>query len=79
MKDQEGNIMTKAESIRKEAVKHYTNAFQDKTMEENIKHTKEPREELCRRRLEIAWKTKTPPWTTVDVKYVLKTFKSRNI
>ena len=38
------DIMTTAESIRKEAVKHYTNIFQDKTMEENIKHAKELQE-----------------------------------
>ena len=79
MKDQEGNILTTDESIRKEAVKHYTNVFQDKPMEENIRHTKEQREELCERRLEIARKTKTPPWTTDDVKYVLKHLNQKYI
>ena len=77
MKDKEGNILITDESIRKEAVNHYTNVFQDKPMEEKIQHTKEQREELCKRRLEIARKTKTPPWTTEDVKYVLKHLKPK--
>ena len=75
MKDKTGKILTTDEAIMKEAMNHYTNIFEDKPMEDSLKHTKEQHEELCQQRLEIAQRNKTPPWTIEDVKYVLKSLK----
>ena len=46
-------------------------------MDESIKHMKSMREDLCLKRLEAARKNKTPPWTSEDVKFVLKSLKPK--
>ena len=77
MTSTEGKLLTSDEDIKKEAVKHYEKVFDDKPMEESIKHLKEQREQLCNQRLEAARKNKTPPWTLEDVKVVLKDLKKK--
>ena len=72
MKDSSGKLSITEEDILKEATKHYERVFEDKPMDESIKHMKSMREDLCLKRLEAARKNKTPPWTSEDVKFVLK-------
>ena len=43
MKNSEGQLLTSDDDIKKEAVRHYEKVFEDKPMEETIKHMKELR------------------------------------
>ena len=75
MLNSEGKIITSEEDIKLEAIKHYTNVFKERQINSNLEDLKEGCEILCRKRLEIAAKNKTPPWTVDDVKDVLKSLK----
>ena len=46
-------------------------------MENKLGHLKQPREDLCKERIEIAKKNKTPQWTKEDVINVLKSLKPK--
>lgn len=77
MKDSGGKLLTTDEEVKKEAMKHYQQVFQDKPMEEDLKHLKDIREDLCHARVKHAKKVKTPPWSKEDVICVLKSLKPK--
>ena len=77
MKDPKGNLLTTDTEVKNEAVKHYLRVFKDKPMENKLSHLKQPREDLCKERIEIAKKNKTPPWTKEDVINVLKSLNQK--
>ena len=77
MKNRDGNLMTNDEEIKEEAKKHYKNVFQDKPMEESIKHIRDEREKLCLERLKTSKENKTPPWTIEDVTFAIKCLKKK--
>ena len=51
MKDSGGKLLTTDEEVKEEAMKHYQQVFQDKPMEEDLKHLKDMREDLCHARI----------------------------
>ena len=69
--------MTNDKEIKEEAIKHYENVFQDKPMEESIKHMKYGREKLYLERLKKSKENKTPPWTIEDVTFAIKYLKKK--
>ena len=78
MKNSEGDLLTNDDEIKEEAKNHYRKVFEDKPMNQSVKHLREGRERLCLKRLENAKKNKTPPWTVEDVKHAIKDLK-RNV
>ena len=76
MKDADGNLLTDDKDIVEESVKHYKKVFEDKAIDDNLKDHKKERQELCAKRLELAAKNKTPPWTIKDVKNATQNIKS---
>ena len=77
MKDTDGNLLTAENDILKEATNQYKKVFEDKPMDDSVKHLKSQREALCMKRLEAARQNKTPAWSTEDVKFVLKSLKPK--
>jgi hypothetical protein len=76
MYDGKGNILTEDIDIRNEAVKHFKTVFETKPIDSDLTDHKVQRERLCERRLEEAFKNKTPEWTLEDVKYATKSLNS---
>ena len=75
MLNTEGQIITSEEDIKSEAIKHYTNVFEERQIKGNLKDLKDGHEKLCLQRLKKAAQNKTPAWTVEDVKLVLKCLK----
>ena len=77
MRDSNGKLLISDEEVKEEAANHYLRVFQDKPMEEDLKHLKETREKLFNARIKLAQKVKTPPWSKQDVIDVLKSLKPK--
>ena len=77
MKNTNGDIMYGEDEIKEEALKHYSKVFEDRPIDESIKHIKKEREDLCMARLEKAKENKSIPWTIEDVESVLKSLKKK--
>ena len=75
MLDPYGNLVTSSHLIEELAIKTYKDRLQNRPMNKEFTDLKEAKEELCRLRLKIAGKKKTPPWTMEDLDKVLKYLK----
>ena len=75
MLDPYGNLVTSSHLIEELASKTYKDRLQNRPMNKEFTDLKEAKEELCRLRLKIAGKKKTPPWTMEDLDKVLKYLK----
>ena len=51
MLNSDGKLVTTPEDIKDAAVKHYTKIFENKPMNDDVKHLESQREELCQERL----------------------------
>ena len=63
MLDMHGNLATSDEAIKALAVETYRKRLENREMKEDLKHIQKEKEELCKLRLKLASKNKTPPWT----------------
>ena len=75
MMDGKGNLLTSAKSIEALAVETYKKRLENREMKEEIKHIRADKEELCKLRLKIASRNKTPDWTMDQLETVLKYLK----
>ena len=63
MLDQKGNLITSAKAIEALAVETYKKRLENRQIKDALKHIEKDKEELCRLRLKIASRNKTPDWT----------------
>ena len=75
MLDREGNLITSAKSIEALAVDTYKKRLENREIKDDLKQLKEDKEELCRLRIKIASKNKTPDWTMAQLDVVLEYLK----
>ena len=75
MLDQNGNLLTSEQAIETLAVETYRKRLENRQIKEELKHIQTEKEELCKLRLEIAGRRKTPPWTMKDLEAVLNYLK----
>ena len=76
MKNSKGVLLTNPEEIKEEAEAHFKKVLENKPMNDpNLNGFQKDREELCRKRLQIAAQNKTPDWTMTDLEKVLKYLK----
>ena len=77
MLDDQGNLVTSAESIQELSLKKLaTERLRDREMKTELKHMRKTKETLCELNLAKAKLNKTPDWTLKDVEIVLKNLKS---
>ena len=72
MLDTKGNLVTTPEAIMTLAVETYKKRLENRSMKDDLKDIQNDKEELCKLRLKIASKNKTPPWTMKDLENVLE-------
>ena len=77
MMDNEGNIVTSEEAIKKVTVDHFKKVLENRPMKDGLKKYQAEREELCYLRVSESRKNKTPKWDIEDVKYVIKHLKKK--
>ena len=68
MMDNEGNIVTFEEAIKKVTVDHFKKVLGNRPMKDELKKYQAEREELCYLRGSESRKNKTPKWDIEDVK-----------
>ena len=77
MLDDEGNLLTSAESIQELSLQKLAiQRLRYREIKEDLKHMRETKEKLCELNLEKAKNNKTPDWTEAEVKIVLKNLKA---
>ena len=75
MKDDKGNLITSEEAIEALAVDTYKKRLENRQINDNLKNLQKDKEELCKQRIKIASKTKTPDWTMDQLETVLDYLK----
>ena len=75
MLDSYGNLITSSHLIEELAVETYKDRLKNRPIKKELSSLKDAKEELCRLRLEIASKNKTPPWTIAQLEKVLTKLK----
>ena len=75
MLDNDGNLITSAKAIEALAVETYKKRLENRKMKDDLKHVQNDKEELCKLRLEMARKKKTPDWTMDQLDVVLDYLK----
>ena len=75
MLDQHGNLLTSGQAIETLAVQTYSKRLENREIKDELKHLKTEKEELCKLRLKVAGRKKTPPWTMKDLEAVLNYLK----
>ena len=75
MCDVYGNLVTSDTAIRSLAVETYRKRLENRKMKDDLKHIQEDKEELCKLRIKLAKKNKTPPWTMAQLETVLNYLK----
>ena len=75
MLDMHGNLVTSDEAIRSLAVETYRKRLENRKIKDDLKHIQKDKEELCKLRLKLASKNKTPPWTMAQLETVLNQLK----
>ena len=77
MCDESGNRITSSANLKTHTMKHYKKVLSNRPIKEEFKQIKEEKEELCRRRIEMAKKNKSEPWSMEDLETVLKYLKKK--
>ena len=72
MLDSNGNLITSDKAIENEAIKEYTKRLEPNKIEEHLEHLEKETNDLCEERLKACAEKKTSPWTSADLKVVLK-------
>ena len=72
MKDGNGKLLTTEKEFKAEAAKYFTNVFENKPADKDVKQHSIDREKLCKLRLKESAQKKTPLWTSKDVKCAIK-------
>ena len=75
MLDNDGNLVTDEKMIEELALETYKKRLENRTIQPNLNHLKQEKEELCKVRLEVAKENKTPPWTMTQLEKVLHNLK----
>ena len=76
MLDKEGNLITSPYLIEKRSVEVFEERLRNRPMKEQLHDLRKDKEELCKLRLKLAGKKKTPPWSMKDLEVVLKYLKN---
>ena len=75
MMDRQGNLLTSAPAIEALAVDTYKKRLENKKIKDELKNLQNDKEDLCKLRLKLASKVKTPPWTMKQLETVLNYLK----
>ena len=75
MLDPKGNLVTSEQAIEALAVETFRKRLENRKIKDNLKNIKDDKEELCKVRLEMAGRRKTPPWTMKQLEAVLDYLK----
>ena len=75
MLDQKGNLITSAKAIEALAVETYKKRLENRKIKDDLKDLQKEKEELCRLRLKLASRKKTPDWTMEQLDKVLNYLK----
>ena len=75
MLDNQGNLVTSEQGIETLAVETYRKRLENREIKANLKNLQTDKEELCKLRLKLASKRKTPDWTMDQLETVLDYLK----
>ena len=75
MKDQDGVLITDPDRIKSETLIHYQKVLANRPIKDGYDSFQKDREDLCKNRLEMCKKNKTPEWTLNQLEVVLKHLK----
>ena len=75
MKDPCGNIITGAENLKKHTMNHYESVLKNREIEPGLESMRKEKEELCKKRIELAKFNKSEPWKMDELEVVLKYLK----
>ena len=75
MLDDDGNLLTSHKAIEKEALNTYEKRLRNRPIKEGLEQMQNDKENLCKLRLDLARRNKTPPWTLEELDVVLKYLK----
>ena len=75
MLDSSGNLITSEKAIESLALETYKKRLENREIKDNLKGMKEEKDELCKLRLKISSKRKTPDWTMDQLEIVLDYLK----
>ena len=75
MMDGDGNLITSPHLIENLALNTFSKRLQNRPIKQDLIHLKEIKEKLCKMRLKLATKNKTPPWRMEQLDTVLKELK----
>ena len=75
MLDKAGNLVTSNEAIEELAIQTDKRRLENQEMKDELKQLQNDKEELCKLRMKISSRTKTPDWTMDQLDRVLKYLK----
>ena len=75
MIDQEGNLQTEPEEIKKAATQEYMHRLRNRPIKQGLEDVQIAKENLCYERIKSAQLNKTPDWTKDELEKVLKHLK----
>ena len=75
MVDREGNLVTSNEAIEAIAIETYKKRLENRAMKDELKQLQNDKENVCKLRLKLSSKRKTPDWTMDQLNTVLKNLK----
>ena len=76
MRDEKGNLITGKHEIQEQSLKYYQKVLGNREINEDLKDHKEAREELAKKRMELASQNRTDDWTMEELTVVLKGLKT---
>ena len=71
MMDSHGNLVTSEKAIEALSVETYKKRLENRQMKDDLKNMQRDKEELCKLRLKLASKKRTPDWTMEQLEKVL--------
>ena len=77
MNNLNGKLITNIDEIKKNTINHYENVLRNRPIKEDLEKHKIEKDDLCKIRLELYKKNKTPDWTKKDILEVLKGLKTK--
>ena len=75
MVDKDGNIITSKKNLEKHVLEHYEKVLANRPMKPELVQMQIDKEELCKKRIELAKHSKSEPWDMEDLEVVLKYLK----
>ena len=77
IQNQNGMLVTTSQEIKSATMIHLKKVLEDRPIKNGLEEYQDERELLCKQRIKIASKSKTPDWTEYDVQNVIKSLKKK--